>query len=229
MLHRDISQRIFIMNLFYSTKQFTIMNLWLSFITHKYEKVCFGWTTYLLTLNQTLRHYIYIWENLLRINDSLHRISFSLITHTYERVCFRFDGNRNLLLQTRHYFKAADYCHAAEKHRWVDSVATLNYSPTLMLISNIHARSSQFLLCENAYRFFALSAEAFPALHTGDLELIAIIDETIWALWEWDKSKRDAQDANIKTPHIMHLFSVHCKMLLNETTAVWVWVLSLRQ
>lgn len=28
-------------------------------------------------------------------------------------------------------------------------------------------------------RFFALSTEAFPALHTGDLELIAIIDEAI--------------------------------------------------
>lgn len=81
----------------------------------------------------------------------------------------------DLLLQTRHYFKAA------EKHRRVDSVSTLNYSPTLTLISNIHARSPQicFLLCENAYRFFALSAEAFPALHTGDLELITVIDEAI--------------------------------------------------
>ncbi len=109
--------------------------------------------------------------------------------------------------------EATDYCHTTEKHRWIDSFATFNYSPTLTF-NFLHIC---FWLSVNTYRFFAQSTKAFPALHTGDLELIAVIDEAIGALWKWEASKRDARDANMKTTRIMHLFSDHCKMHLNET------------
>ncbi len=91
----------------------------------------------------------------------------------------------------QHYFEATDYCHSTEKHRWIDSFATFNYSPTLTFNSYIHVRFLHicFWLSENTYRFFALSTEAFPALRTGDLELIAVVDEAIWALWKREESE----------------------------------------
>lgn len=81
-----------------------------------------------------------------------------------------------------------------------DPIVTQVSSQTLLLVLGVVLSLPQLELLTRKTlvlvlpRFFALSTEAFPALQTGDLELIAIIDEAVRAmaapqeLWVLDES-----------------------------------------